>query len=152
LPSKAARQKIAAFKECLFLRHLSSTGVYISVRKQYLFLSPLVKMIFFPPLVPCCFSTPILAFLPYSSLFCIYFTLLLPLFSFSFPFLPFSFPFLPFPFTFSPFFSSPLPIFSPECHRLIFPPPGGVSNICSSMYCIEVIAPCAFDSEHTSDL
>ncbi len=44
---------------------------------------PLLKMIFFPPLVTHRFSTPIMVFLP-SSLFCIYFTLLLPLFSFSF--------------------------------------------------------------------
>ncbi len=87
---------------------------------------PLLKMIFFSPLATCRFSTPIVAFFFLnSSLFCIFFTLLLPLFSFSFPFFPFSFPFLPFSFTFSPFFSSPFHIFSPKCHRLIFPPSGG---------------------------
>ncbi len=67
-----------------------------------------------------------------SSLFCIYFTLLLPLFSFSFPllpfsfpFLPFSFPFLPFSFTFSPFFPSPFHIFSPNDIGWYSPPQGG---------------------------
>ncbi len=39
-------------------------GVYISVRKQYLFPPPLLKMIFFPPLATCRFSTSIVAFFP----------------------------------------------------------------------------------------
>jgi hypothetical protein len=38
-------------------------GVYILVRKRYLF-PPLMKMIFFPPLATHSFSTPIVAFLP----------------------------------------------------------------------------------------
>jgi hypothetical protein len=43
---------------------LEITGVYISVRKRYLFPPPLLKMIFFPPLATCRFSTPMVAFLP----------------------------------------------------------------------------------------
>ncbi len=41
-------------------------GVYISVRKLYLFPppSPLLTIIFFPPVATCQFSTPIMAFLP----------------------------------------------------------------------------------------
>ncbi len=76
-------------------------------------------------------DTLFFAFLPgplclNSSLFCIYFTLLLPLFSFSFPFLPFSFPVLPFFFYIFPLFSLPLFIFFPPNHiGLIFPPLGG---------------------------
>ncbi len=64
-----------------------------------------------------------------SSLFCIYFTLLLPLFSFSFPFLfhsPFSFhsPFFSFPFLFIPlstFFFYIFPLFSLPIF-IFFPP------------------------------
>ncbi len=46
--------------------HVSSlaTGVYILVRKRYLFPPPLMKIIFFPPLATRSFSTPIVAFLP----------------------------------------------------------------------------------------
>ncbi len=39
------------------------TGVYISVRKRYFFPPPSENYIF-PPLATCCFSTPIVAFLP----------------------------------------------------------------------------------------
>ncbi len=48
-----------------------------------------------------------------SSLFCFYFTLLLPSW-------PFSFALLPFSFTFSTFFSSPFPIFLLKWHRWYF--------------------------------
>ncbi len=105
--------------------HLVQSGVYISVRKQYLFPPPFWKLYFFPLSRHVVFWLPSLPFCLNSSLLCNYFTLLLPLLSFSFPFLPFSSPFLPFSFTFSPFFFSPFHIFSPKWHRLIFPPPPG---------------------------
>ncbi len=102
------------------------TGVYISVRKRYLFPPPpLWKWYFFPLSRHVVFRLPSWSFCLTFSLFCIYFTLLLPLFSFYFPFLSFSFLFLPFSFTFSPFFSSPFHIFSPKWHGPIFPLPGG---------------------------
>jgi hypothetical protein len=43
---------------------LQKSGVYISVRKRYLFPPPLLKMIFFPPLATHHFSTSIVAFFP----------------------------------------------------------------------------------------
>ncbi len=55
-----------------------------------------------------------------SSIFGIYFTLLLPIYSFSFPYLPCSFPFLPFSFTFSSFFFYIFSLFYFPFH--IFPP------------------------------
>ncbi len=81
----------------------------------------LLKMIFFPPLRTYCYFTPIVAFCLDSSLFCIYFTLLLPLFYFLFSlFLPFSFPIIPFSLTFSSFF-----IFFPWMPSTDIPPPRG---------------------------
>ncbi len=74
--------------------------------------------IFSPLATHCFFLLPSWPFCLNSSLFCNYFTRLLPLFSFSFPFLPFSF-------TYSPLFSSPFHIFSPKWHRLISPSQGG---------------------------
>ncbi len=66
-----------------------------------------------------------------SSLFCIYFSLLLPLFSFSFPFLSLH-PISSFSFTFPPIFSFPFHIFPPNDISWYFPPGGGLfSNIYS---------------------
>ncbi len=83
-----------------------------------------MKMIFFPLSQYVIFQPPSWPFCLNSSLYCNYFTLLLPLFSFSFLFLPFSFSFLPFSITFSPFFSSPFSYFFPQMTSAdIFPPP-----------------------------
>ncbi len=105
---------------------------------QGLYFGP--KMIFIPPPPSendifllsrhVIFHLPSWPFFLDSSLFCIYFTLLLPLFSFSSPFsvlFSLSSFFLHFPtFSFHLFH-----IFSPKCHRLIFPREGGgvFSNI-----------------------
>ncbi len=98
-----------------FLLH---SGVYISIRKWFLF-PPLSENDIFSP------SRDTSFFDSHHGLFALhlaYFAFILP---FYFPFLSFSFPFLPFSFTFSPFSFSPFHIFSPKWHRLIFPPPGG---------------------------
>ncbi len=120
------------------------TSLYLTFLQGSIFRSenviyspPLLKMIFFPLLWHVVFWLPLWPFCPNSSLFCNYFTLLLPLFSFSFPiffsfpffpfyfpFLPFSFPFLPFSFTFSPF-SLRLFIFFPPNDISWYPPPRG---------------------------
>ncbi len=70
-------------------------GLYFG--PKMIFIPPFLKMIFFHSLAICHFRLPSWPFCLNSSLFCIYFTLLLPLFSFFF--------------TFSPFFSSPSHIF-----------------------------------------
>jgi hypothetical protein len=97
---------------------IPKSGVYISVRKLYLFPpSPLLKMIFFPLSRHIVFRLPawhVALILRYLHLF----TLLFPLFSFSFPFLPFSF-------TFPPFFSSPFQIFFPQMTSADISPGGG---------------------------
>ncbi len=85
------------------------TGVFISVRKRYLF-SPLLKILFFPLSKHIIFRLPSWPFCLNSSLCCIYFILLLPLSHFLSPFFLFSL--FPFSFTFSPFFSPPYYIFS----------------------------------------
>ncbi len=74
--------------------------------------SPSEKDIF-PPLTTCHFRLLLWPFTLNSSLFCIYFTLLLPLLPFSFPFFLFLSPFFLFLLRFPPF-SLPLFIFSPQ--------------------------------------
>ncbi len=111
----------------------ASRGLYFGQKTIFIPPPPTFWKLYFIPLSQhIVFRLPSWPFCFNSSLFCIYFTLLLPLFSFSFHFPPFSVPFLPFSFIFSPFFSSPFHIFSPKWHLLICPPPpgGGVfSNI-----------------------
>ncbi len=84
--------------------------------------------VFWFPLWPFCLN---------SSLFCSYFTFLLPLFSLSFPFPLFSFSFLPFSFTFSPCFSLHFHIFSPNDIGWYFSlPPGG------EVFFLQYLGPC----------
>ncbi len=109
------------------------SGVYISVRKQYLSPPPpLLKMILFPPLATSRFSTPIVAFLPkffsilhlfypVSSLFLIFF----PLSSFFFPLSSFFFPLSSFFFYIFPLFLFPFSNFFPQMASADIPPPGG---------------------------
>jgi hypothetical protein len=113
-------------------------GVYVSVRKRYLFPPPpFWKWYFFPPLGTSRF------FDSHHSLFALilpYFAFILP-FNFPFsqflsPFFIFLSPFFLFSFIFSPFFSSPFHIFSPKWHWLIFPPPQGGWGI------FQYIGPC----------
>ncbi len=90
--------------------------------ENYIYSSPLpeIKFSFSPPAT--CFPILSCPFCVFSSLFCIYFTLLFPIFSCSLPFLPFSPSFL-FLLNFPPFllrFS-----FFPKWHRLISSSPGG---------------------------
>jgi hypothetical protein len=100
-----------------------ASGVYISVRKLYLFPPPFKKLKIFPLSRHVVSRFPSWPFCLNPSLFCNYFSLSFPLFSFSFPFLPFSF-------TFPSFFSLPFHIFPPKWHRLIiFPPPQGGRGI-----------------------
>ncbi len=73
--------------------------------------------IFFPLLATCRFPTDGCLFFHNSSLFCIYFTFLLPIFSFSFKFDPFSLT--------SPFFLFPFSYFSPNGIGLYSPLGGG---------------------------
>ncbi len=88
---------------------------------------PLLKMIFFPLLRHIVFWLPLRPFRLNSSLFCNYFTLLLPLFPFSFPFLSFSFP-VPlssFSFYIFPLFLFAFSYFFPQVTSTDIPPPGG---------------------------
>jgi hypothetical protein len=101
-------------------------GVYISVRKRYLFPPPLLKMIFFPPLATHCFSTPIVAFLLY------FFPILLLFYPFTSSFLiffPLSSLFIPlssFFFYIFPLFLFDFSYFSPQMTSAdTSPPPGG---------------------------
>jgi hypothetical protein len=99
------------------LNGLFISGVYILVRKRYLFPHPFPKMIFFPSLKHIVFwhlSCPFGIIIP------LFATILsFTIFSFYFPFLPLSSPFLPFlPFSF-PF----LPIRFPPFPLFIFLPP-----------------------------
>ncbi len=112
-----------------------STGVYISVRKQYVSPPPLWKWYFFPLLGHIVFWLPSWPFCLNSSLFCNYFTLLLPLFSFLSPFFLFLLHFPPFSLHLFNFFF-------PRWHRLIFfPSPRGGGGIfqyidpCGSINC-----------------
>ncbi len=109
----------AACVPCFTFHTPSPRGLYFGPKTIFI-PPPLLKMLFVPLLWHIVFQLPLCPFCLNSSLFCNYFTLLLPLISFSFRFLPFSFPFLPFSFTFPSYFSSPFHIFSPKLHRLIF--------------------------------
>ncbi len=99
-------------------------GLYFGLKTKFIPPS-FLKWYFFPLSRHVVFPLPSWPFFLNSSLFCIYFTLLLPLFSFPFPFLLFSFPFLPFSFTFSPFFLFTFSYFFPQMTPADIPPPRG---------------------------
>jgi hypothetical protein len=88
------------------------TGVYVLIRKRYLSPPPFPKMIFFPSL-HIVFRILLCPFCLNSSIFCNYYTFLLPIFSFSFLLSSFFFSLSPFSLAF-PLFSSLFIIFSPD--------------------------------------
>ncbi len=104
-----------------------SRGLYFGPKTIFI-PPPFWKWYFFPLLWHVIFRLPSWPFYLNSSLFCNYFTLLLPLFSFSFPFLPFTFPFLSPFFLFLlhfPYFSLRLFIFFPPNDIAWYLPPQG---------------------------
>jgi hypothetical protein len=82
--------------------------------ENYIYSPSLLKMIFSPFRDKSFILLPSWHFCIISSLFCIYFTLLLPLFSFSFTFLPILSPFFLCLLHFHPFSHSPFHIFPPN--------------------------------------
>jgi hypothetical protein len=86
-----------------FSQLLYITGVYTYIGPKTIFSPPLFENDIFLPLPARHFLILSGPFCLNSSLFCIYFTRLLPIFSFSFLFLPFSFPLFPCFFYISPF-------------------------------------------------
>jgi hypothetical protein len=108
------------------LHRKTSRGLYFGPKTIFITPPPpLLKIIFFPLSGHLVFRLPLWPFYLNSSLFCNYFTLLLPLFSFSFPFSSF---FCPLFFLFLlhfPSFSLRLFMFFPQIILADIPPPPG---------------------------
>jgi hypothetical protein len=103
-------------------------GVYKKGFKNNIYSPPLLKMIFFPPLATCHFSTPTVGLfsliLPY---FAFTLTFYFPFSHFLSPFLLFLFPFFLFLFHFPPLFPFTFSYFFPQMTSadIFLPPKGG---------------------------